>query len=119
MVVTKTRQNSDTGDGELFPPQMAGNYTIFQRDRVHAAGGGVLIAISSEMICSRELSLATDCELLWVKINKQMTVFARYLQIVLMEENRLITRVQPGIRVNLHPLMNQRSICCKASRSPT
>ena len=36
---------------------------------MHAVGVGVFIAISSDMICSWEPSLQTDCELLWVKIN--------------------------------------------------
>ena len=68
IVVTESWLNSDIGDGEFFPPQMVGNYNIFRRERVSTLGGGVFIAVSSKLSSSREPSLETECEILWVKV---------------------------------------------------
>ena len=49
---------------EIFPQ----DYTVYRRDRTTKARGGVFIAITQTLTTTEEPSLATDCEILWVKI---------------------------------------------------
>ena len=45
-------------------------YTLYRKDRLNQAyGGGVLIAVRSEIVSSACPDLDTDCELLWVQID--------------------------------------------------
>ncbi len=61
---TESWLNSDILDSEIFP----GSYTVHRRDRVGKQGGGVFVAVNSDIVASRETELETDCELIWVKI---------------------------------------------------
>ena len=44
-------------------------YTLYRKDRLNQAYGGVLIAVRSEIVSSACPDLDTDCELLWVQID--------------------------------------------------
>ena len=68
IVCTETWLNSDIANGEIFSQDIAKKFNVFRRDREHTKGGGVFIAVSSDLVCSREYKLETDCEILWVKI---------------------------------------------------
>ena len=61
---TESWLSCDIFDAEIFP----GNYNIFRRDRAGKQGGGVFIAVNTDIIALREIELETDCELIWVKI---------------------------------------------------
>ncbi|XP_049943900.1 uncharacterized protein LOC126425038 [Schistocerca serialis cubense] len=41
--------------------------TVFRKDRLHATGGGVFVAVSSSLSCS-EVEVDSSCELLWVEV---------------------------------------------------
>ena len=44
-------------------------YQIFRRDRPgKASGGGVMIAVKTDLQCTEIVELNTDCEIIWVKI---------------------------------------------------
>ena len=44
-------------------------YTLYRKDRLNQAYGGVLIAVGSEIVSSACPDLDIDCELLWVQID--------------------------------------------------
>ena len=44
-------------------------YTLYRKDRLNQAYGGVLTAVHSEIVSSACPDLDTDCELLWVQID--------------------------------------------------
>ena len=67
IIATETWFNKDIKDSEYF----SSNFTVYRRDR-HSdrIGGGILIAVNSTYISSREEKLEfPDTEMLWVKIN--------------------------------------------------
>ena len=53
----------DIANGEIFSQDIAKKFDVFRRDREHTKGGGVFIAVSSDLVCSREYKLETDCEI--------------------------------------------------------
>ena len=64
---TESWLTSEHTDAEMFPS----GYTIYCRDRTNKKGGGVFIAVLSELSSSLEPNLATDCEILWARIKEK------------------------------------------------
>ena len=54
---TETWTDSTIGDSELFPS----TFKLFRKDR-NRGGGGVLIAVTEDLVCTRDPELETDCE---------------------------------------------------------
>ncbi|WAR01729.1 hypothetical protein MAR_008287 [Mya arenaria] len=52
---------------EIFDPDLG--YTIFRRDRVTHAGGGVFIAVRDCIIAQEMPELQSNCEYLWIKVD--------------------------------------------------
>ena len=76
---TESWLNKNVFDAEYFPE----NYSVFRKDRPESKkGGGVFIAVTTDLIASVETDLDTDCEIIWAKINiagcKQLNVCAYY-----------------------------------------
>ena len=76
---TETHLNVSINSSEIFPP----NYAVFRKDRdIGTSGGGVLVAIRSDLIATHRIDLDTDCEIVWVTIkiqgSKSITVGAFY-----------------------------------------
>ena len=67
IIATETWFHNDIKDAEYF----SANYTVHRRDRITTTtGGGLIIAVNSEFISSKEEVLETsDTELMWVKLN--------------------------------------------------
>jgi hypothetical protein len=52
---------------EIFPKDL---YTIYRKDRTgRKRGGGVLLAISTDILSSEQPELDTDCEIIWAKVD--------------------------------------------------
>ena len=51
----------------MFPS----GFTIYRKDRTGKKGGGVFIAVLNELSSFLEPELATDCEILWVRIQEK------------------------------------------------
>ena len=68
MVCTESWLNDSVTNGEIFPPSLTKQYNVFRRDRSHTSGGGVFIAVSSDLISTRKINWETDCEMVWVEI---------------------------------------------------
>ena len=69
IIGTETWLQPSITSNEIFKPEMG--YTLYRKDRLNQAymGGGVLIAVCSEIVSSACPYLDTDCELLWVQID--------------------------------------------------
>lgn len=65
MIGTETWLSPSILNNEIIPNEW--NYTIYRKDRSDNYGG-VLIAISKNILSYEMTSLQTDCELLWVQI---------------------------------------------------
>lgn len=68
-IFTETWLNSGFFDSELFEK----NYVVYRRDRETSSscavkGGGVLIAVSTQLVSKREIEWESECEDLWVTI---------------------------------------------------
>lgn len=63
---TETWLDPNIGDGEFMPD----NFRVYRRDR-RRDGGGVMIAVSSDLVCTRAPELETDCEMVWVRLKIQ------------------------------------------------
>ena len=44
-------------------------YTVYRKDRPNKSYGGVMIAVSNDLISTEAPELDTECEVLWVRIN--------------------------------------------------
>jgi hypothetical protein len=55
-LLTETWANPSLLNGELFPP----NYQIFRKDRDVGRGGGVLLALRSNFVCTEILGVLGD-----------------------------------------------------------
>ena len=65
MVGTETWLNHTILTSELMPP----TYQVFRRDRQSSTtGGGVLLAINSNLVAGEELHLETNGETIWVSV---------------------------------------------------
>jgi exonuclease III len=53
-------------DDECAPKDQ---YEVYRKDRTHAKGGGVFIAVRRDLITEKEPELDADCELIWCKIS--------------------------------------------------
>ena len=53
-------------DDECAPKDL---YEVYRKDRKHAKGGGVFVAISRDLVTEEEPELDTDCEIIWCKIS--------------------------------------------------
>ena len=62
---TETHLNSSISSSEMLPPDFCDN--VFRKDRIER-GGGVLIAVHNSIVASEELSLDSNCEVKWIKI---------------------------------------------------
>ncbi|KAK3090224.1 hypothetical protein FSP39_010191 [Pinctada imbricata] len=67
---TETWLNSSISSYDYFPPDL---YNVYRNDRVsgpkHTSHGGVLIAITKDLISSEVKELQSDCEIIWAEIN--------------------------------------------------
>ena len=63
---TETWLTNDIFDSEIAPKSLG--YSLFRRDRKSGKGGGVLLLVKDNIICSEQPQLSTDCEILWVKV---------------------------------------------------
>jgi len=64
IIGTETWLDSSIKSSEIFPR----GYKIIRKDRVGSGGGGVLIAVASELNCEEVPELDTNCEIIWVKL---------------------------------------------------
>lgn len=64
VIGTETLIDPTVTDNQIFPP----NYKLYRKDR-NMLGGGVLIAISNDIISIPVPELQTDCEIVWAKIS--------------------------------------------------
>ena len=67
IIGTETWLNSNINSIEFFRPDWG--YTVYRKDRPNQSYGGVLIAVSNDLISSEATELDTTCEILWVHIN--------------------------------------------------
>ena len=67
IIGTETWLNSSIHTSEIFKPELG--YNVYRKDRRHQSYGGVLIAISNNLISSEYTDLDTDCEILWAQVN--------------------------------------------------
>ena len=67
IIGTETWLNSNINSIEIFKPDWG--YTVYRKDRPNQSYGGVLIAVSNNLISSEATELDTTCEILWVHIN--------------------------------------------------
>ena len=66
MVGTETWLNHTIITSELMPP----TYQVFRRDRLSCTtGGGVLLAINSNLVSGEELHLETNGEMIWASVS--------------------------------------------------
>jgi len=65
LIGTETWLTPDITSSEIFPS----GYTIYRKDRTSKVGGGVLLAMRSELDSEEVPELDSDCELIWAKIN--------------------------------------------------
>ena len=61
---TETWLDPSIKSSEIFPR----GYSVFRKDRTKSGGGGVLIAVTSELICEEVPELDSNCEIIWAKI---------------------------------------------------
>ena len=67
VIGTESWLNTDYLDSEIFPRSLG--YTSFRLDRASGTnGGGVFILVKDTLVASRQKTLETDCEVIWVKI---------------------------------------------------
>ena len=65
MVGTETWLNHTILTSELMPP----TYQVFRRDRqTSTTGGGVLLAIYSDLVAGQDLHLETNSEMIWASV---------------------------------------------------
>lgn len=83
-VLTETWLCSGIFDAELF----SGSYTVYRRDRETSSfnnhkkiGGGVLIAVSNNLVSSRMVEWESNCEDLWVTIQTKSSSSVKSLKI--------------------------------------
>ena len=67
IIGTETWLQPSITSNEFFNAEMG--YTLYRKDRLNQAYGGVLIAVRSEIVSSACPDLDTDCELIWVQID--------------------------------------------------
>ena len=63
IVRTESWLRPDIMNSEIFPS----NYTVYRRDR-DTSGSGVYIAITDEILSTRQRHLETPCEMAWAKV---------------------------------------------------
>ena len=63
IIGTETWIDDSITDNQIFPP----GYQLFRKDR-NLHGGGVLVAVNSDYLCSPLTELQTDCEIVWCKL---------------------------------------------------
>ena len=66
IVGTETWINPDISDSEIIPPEL--NYQIYRNDWADGYGG-VMLAITKDIISSEVPELKTDCEIVWAEID--------------------------------------------------
>ena len=66
IVGTESLPTSDITNSEIFPKD---RYTIYRKDRTGRKGGGVFLAISTDILSSEQPELDTDCEIIWAKVD--------------------------------------------------
>jgi hypothetical protein len=64
VIGTETWIDPTVTDNQIFPP----NYKLYRKDR-NMQDGGVLIAISNDILSTPVHELQTDCEIVWAKIS--------------------------------------------------
>ena len=64
IVGTESWLRPDIMNSEIFPS----NYTVYRHDR-DTSGGGVFIAVTDEILSTRQQHLETSCEMAWAKIS--------------------------------------------------
>ena len=64
IVGTESWLRPDIINSEIFPS----NYKVYRRDR-DTSGGGVFIAVTDEILSTRQQHLETSCEMAWAKIS--------------------------------------------------
>lgn len=81
-ILTESWLNDSVFDGEIFDSR----YTVYRRDRNAMNGGGVLIAVSNDIISHRMTMWESSCEDLWVTVDikilgksKHIAICALYL----------------------------------------
>lgn len=64
IIGTESWLDATVHTAEYFPP----NFNVYRRDR-HLHGGGVFIAVSSDLPSTRVDELETDAEIIWVRVS--------------------------------------------------
>lgn len=64
VIGTETWLDPSISTSEFLPP----TYQTFRKDRAGKRGGGVMIAVRSDIVCIETPELGTEGELLWIKI---------------------------------------------------
>ena len=64
---TETWLSNDIFDNEVVPKSMG--YSMFRKDRKSGKGGGVLLLVKDNFICSEQPNLDTNSETIWVKLD--------------------------------------------------
>ena len=66
IIGTETWLSNDIADNEIIPSEF--NYTIYRKDR-DSGYGGVMIAVSKDILSSPVPELVTSCEMTWCKLH--------------------------------------------------
>ena len=74
IIGTETKLKPDILDSEIF----LYSYNVFRRDRISNDGGGVLIAVKSNIATTIHF-VSTDCEKIWVEIHDQNSSFSMFV----------------------------------------
>ena len=67
IIGTETWLNPTIGSAEIMKADLG--YTIYRKDRHNMSYGGVMIAVSNDLISTEATELDTECEVLLVRIN--------------------------------------------------
>ena len=64
IIGTETWLSNDIADNEIIPIASEFNYTIYRKDH-NSGNGGVMIAVSKDILSSPVPELVTSCEMMW------------------------------------------------------
>ena len=67
IIGTETWLNSTINSNEIIKSALG--FNVYRKDRPNKSYGGVLIAVTNDLISSVVTDLDTDCEILWVQID--------------------------------------------------